>query len=208
MPFRQAVTTAEARAPVLHAALLIGLVAGLGWITLPFFPAECAPPTESSEVFCNRLWTPLLAGMLTGFSALFLRIRSVLPKAAILGFAALLVGFALMVAGNVSEYWFLNDLPHAGPDGRIRGAAWMTLLFGLLLVLTGASLCGIASLRGAHASRLMGLLFTSLLPLTLLLGAVNQSWVGLPLGGLSVAASALGLLRERSSAPKDRGQSP
>lgn len=142
---------------------------GSGLDNLPFFPAECAPPSESSDASDRPF-----------------------PKAAILGFAALLVRFVLMVAGNLSEYWFLNDLPHEGPDGRIRGAAWMTLLFGLLLVLTGASLCGIPSLRGAHASRLMGLLFTSLLPLTLLLGAVNQSWVGLPLGGLSVAASALG----------------
>jgi hypothetical protein len=133
------------------AGVLIGLVAGVTWIILAFFPTECAPPTESSEVFCNRLWTPALAGMLTGFSALFVRIRSLLSRAAILGFAGLLVGFVLMVAGNFSEYWFLNDLPHAGPDGRIRAVAFMTLLFGFLLVLTGASVCGIASLRGARS---------------------------------------------------------
>jgi hypothetical protein len=185
-------------------ALLIGLVAGVTWIILAFFPAECAPPTESSEVFCNRLWTPALAGMLTGFSALFMRIRSLLSRAATLGFAGLLVGFVLMVAGNFSEYWFLNDLPHEGPDGWIRAVAFMTLLFGFLLVLTGASVCGIASLRGAHASRLMGLLFTSLLPLTLIVGTVSQSGVGVPLGGLSVITSALGLLHEGSSAQNAR----
>jgi hypothetical protein len=189
-------------------ALLIGLVAGVTWIILAFFPTECAPPTESSEVFCNRLWTPALAGMLTGFSALFVRIRSLLSRAAILGFAGLLVGFVLMVAGNFSEYWFLNDLPHAGPDGRIRAVAFMTQLFGFLLVLTGASVCGIASFRGARAPRLMGLLFTSLLPLTLILGAVSQSWVGLSLGGVSVAASALGLLRESSSAQDPHDELP
>jgi hypothetical protein len=187
-------------------ALLMGLVAGVTWIILAFFPAECAPPTESSEVFCNRLWTPALAGMLTGFSALFMRIRSLLSRAATLGFAGLLVGFVLMVAGNFSEYWFLNDLPHEGPDGWIRAVAFMTLLFGFLLVLTGASVCGIASLRGAHASRLMGLLFTSLLPLTLIVGAASQSGVGLPLGGLSVIASALGLLHEGSSARNARDE--
>lgn len=189
-------------------ALLIGLVAGVTWIIFPFFPAECAPPTESSEVFCNRLWTPALAGMLTGFSALFMRIRSLLSRAAILGFAGLVVGFVLMVAGNLSEYWFFNDLPHQGPDGWIRAVAWITLLFGFLLVLIGASVCGIASLRGAHAARLMGLLFTSLLPLTLILGTVSQSGVGLPLGGLSVVASAVGLLREGPLPWDAREESP
>ena len=185
-------------------ALLLGFVAGLAWIILAFFPAECAPPTGTSEVFCNRLWTPALAGMLAGFSALFIDVRSLLSRAATLGFAGLLAGFVLMVAGNLSEYWFLNDLPHEGPDGWPRSVAWMTLLFGFLLVLIGASVYGIASLRGAHASRLMGLLFTSLVPLTLILGAVSQSWVGLSLGGLSVVASALGLRHEGSSGRPQR----
>jgi hypothetical protein len=54
----------------------------------------------------------------------------------------------------------------------------------------------------------MGLLFTSLLPLTLILGAVSQSWVGLSLGGVSVAASALGLLRESSSAQDPHDELP
>lgn len=182
-------------------------MAGVTWIILAFFPAECAPPTEGSEVFCNRLWTPVLAGMLTGFGALFMRVQSLLSRAATLGFAGLLLGFVLMVTGNLSEYWFLNDLPHQGPEGWIRSVAFMTLLFGFLLVLVGASACGIASLRGAHGARLMGLLFTALMPLTLIFGAVSQSGVGLPLGGLSVVASALGLLHEGSSAQNARDQS-
>ena len=190
-----------------QAALLIGLVAGVTWIILPFFPAECAPPTESSEVFCNRLWTPALTGMLAGFSALFERIRPLLSKAAILGFAGLLVGLVLMVAGNLGEYWFFNDLPHEGPDGWIRAVAWITVLSGFLLVLMGGSVCGIAWLRGARSARLMGLLFTSLMPLTLIFGAISQTWVGLPLGGLSVVASALGLLHEGSSTQDARNES-
>lgn len=180
-------------------ALTVGLLAGVAWMVLPFYPGECAPPTGTSEVFCNRLWTPALGGMLTGFSALFVGLRSVLSRAATLGFAGLLVGLGLVVAGNLSEYWFLNELPHQGPSGWVRGVAWMTLLFGFLLVLVSASVYGIAMLRQGHTYRVMGLSFAGLLPLTVVFGAAGLSTIGLPLGGLSVVAAALGLLHRGSS---------
>ena len=36
----------------------LGILGGVTWIAYAFVPAQCAPVTGDTEIFCNRLWTP------------------------------------------------------------------------------------------------------------------------------------------------------
>ena len=185
-----------------HFGLVLGIAAGLAWLALPFVPAECAPPTEASEDFCNRLWTAPLAGMCIGFLALFAVIRQELSRVAVVGLVGVIAGTALMFAGNFSEYWFMNDLPHEGPEGWIRGVAFMTLLFGFVVVLAGASLVGVVTWQQDGAIRWIGLPFAATIPAAILFTAIGVTGIA-ALGALAVTTSTLGLMRtrQRTAAP-------
>lgn len=182
---------------------LVGIVGGLFWIALAFFPPECAPVTEASEDFCNRLWSPAPLGMGLGFVGLFLSRRSSLSTTATIGWIALLVSFALMFLGNVVEYWFLNHLPHQGPGGLWRGLAWMTVLLGFLLVHLASASVGALGLRSGHLPRWLGAHFLTLLPATVVVGLVGSrlqaagiglgtAFIGLPIGVISLAVGIFG----------------
>lgn len=175
----------------------MGLLAGLFWITLAFFPPVGARETREYEVLWNRLWTPVLLGILAGFGGLFLSRRASLISAARGSFIALLAGLALMVLGNFAEYWLLSDLPHAGPDGFIRGLAWMTVLLGLLVVLVSSAIVGAIWLKSGRSPGLLGVLFLLLLPATIAIGFVSLNWAGAPLGAVSIAAGLAGLVPDR-----------
>jgi len=174
--------------------LIAGIVAGVMWMSLPFTPAECAPVSSETEDFCNRLWTPALAGMLAGFVALFGLLRSMLSRLAVRALAGVVTGATLMFIGNATEYWFLNDLPHEGPEGWARSAAFMTLLLGFALVAIAGSIFGIATMRSASRLRSIGVPFVAFLPTTLALGAISMTAIGIALGALAVATAAVGLV--------------
>ena len=177
---------------------ITGLLGGLFLITIRFFPPECVQVTEVSEVLCNRLWSPALLGMLLGFIGLFLTIRPSLSQLAWASFLALSVGFALMFIGNFVEYWTLNDLPHQGPDGFARSLAWMTVLFGLLIVLVSSAIAGFLSFKLGCIPRWLSVLLMLLFPLTIAIGFANINFAGLPLGVVSIGVGLSGLLQNGS----------
>lgn len=184
---RQGRGPAEHRLAMLASGL--GILGGLFWLSLPFYPPECAPVTESSEIFCTRLWSPALGTMLIGAVALYLRLRSDAPGGARRGVLGVVVGFALMTVGNVGEYWFAYELPHqGGPGAAVRSALWMSALTGWLIALIGSVVVGIGLVRSRRRDRWIGLLFLAPLPLTVgiaIIGGPNLA--PLPVGLLGIA---------------------
>ena len=180
----------EGRVPLVSTNRLLGLAGILGgtfWIALAFVPLLRTTETREDEVFWNRLWTPALLGMLLGFLGLMLAQRSALTRTARAGFIALLVGFGLMLLANSVEYWMLSDLPHQGPDGFIRGIAWMTFLFGTLAMHLASAIVGFDWLKSHQSPRWLGVPFLLLLPTTIAIGYVSLHWAGIPLGIASIA---------------------
>ena len=176
---------------------IAGLLGGLFWIVLGFFPPA---ETREYEVLWNRLWTPALFGMLLGIVGLFLTMHSSLTRTAKGGFIAWLAGFALMIIGNVAEYWVLSDLPHEGPDGFIRGIAWMTFLFGTLVMQLASAIVGFNWLKSGRGPSWLSVLFLLLFPFTIGIGFVSMHWAGTPTGILSIAVGLAGLLQSSTHA--------
>jgi len=170
---------------------LTGILGGLLWLGLALFRPEWGPPGTApygSYELWNRLWTPALLSMGAGFSALFLRLRPTLSRRARGSFIALLGGCALMVLGNVGEFWIFTDQPYEGEGSLIRLVSWLTYLFGALLLLSAAAAVGGALWRAAHLPRWLLLLFIGVLPLSIALMFLNMELaVQVPLaGGLSI----------------------
>lgn len=174
--------------------LTLGLLGAIGWLILPFFPPECAPPTGASEVFCNRLWTPSLAAMFVGTLALVSNSRGRGRWLGRAGFLVIAIGFGLMVAGNFGEYWLAYRLPHEGGiGGVVRGILWMSVLAGWLVALLGATIAGLAAIRDGIWAAGTRLLFLLPLPLTFLFAFVgpNLAPMGVALVGFAVALHGL-----------------
>jgi hypothetical protein len=165
-------------------ALVIGIIGGLSWISLAFVPQECVPVTETSEVFCNRLWTPPLAAMLVGAVGLFLLLRPAVSAATKSGLLAMSIGFAMMAGGNGGEYWLAYGLPHQGGSGALlRSLLWMTVLVGWLTALIASIVTGIGLHNAANGHgrlRWLSLAFVFPLPLTFAFAALGPSLVGIP----------------------------
>jgi hypothetical protein len=183
----------------------LGVLGGVFWAALAFYPPECAPVTEASEVLCNRLWTPGLLGMGLGLAGLFSAARPSLTRASRASFIALVAGLALMSLGNFVEYWLLSDLPHEGPEGFLRGLAWMTVLSGFLVVLIATAVVGGLALKLTFLPNWLGGLFVLLAPATLAAGYGGLQWAGLPLGVVCAAAGLAGLLKLSSRQTSLRG---
>ncbi len=182
----------------------LSLLGGIFWIIIPFFPPVCAPVTEASEVLCNRLWSPALLSMLLGFVGLFLAKRPTLTRAEAISLFALVIGFTMMFMGNFVEYWMLNDLPHQGPAGLIRGLSWMTVLVGFLVALVASVTVGVFGFKTGHIPRWLSVLFLMLFPVTLVTGFVRPMWIGIPIGVLSISVGFWGLLSDSSRIPQAR----
>jgi hypothetical protein len=176
---------------------IAGILGGLFWVAIRFIPPECVHITLEAEVFCNRLWSPALLGMLLGFIGLALNVRTSLTRLAWGSYVILPVGFALMLLGNFVEYWMLTDLPHQGPGGFARGLAWMTVLFGILIVLIGSASAGVTGLKRGCVPRWLSMLLTLLLPVTIAIGALNLNFVGIPIG-ITSAGVGVTLLKQKS----------
>jgi len=182
-------------------ALFVGIVGGVAWQTLPLYPPECVPVTGASEVFCNRLWTPALAAMLVGAIGLWSLHRPFVSRAAKGRLLVITIGFALMTAGNLLEYWFAFELDHrTGIGGPIRGALWMTVLAGWLTVLVGAFVTGVILFRSRMPNRWLGLAFVLPLPLTFAFASLGPNAMGIPVGLLAILIGVHGLASRRSTA--------
>ena len=151
---------------------LAGLVGGLSWISLAFFPPVGGPRGSEAydyEVLWSRLLVPTLLGMLLGQIGLFIRLRMAFSMAGRIGFVVMLAGLALMALANFVEYWLLSDLSHDGPEGIPRGIAWMTFLLGTLILLVASAVVGVAMLRKSVAPKWRSLMFLLLMRILLLL---------------------------------------
>ena len=76
------------------------------------------------------------------------------------GFAVVLVGLVLVVAGSVSEFWFFYDQPYGQPNGR--DAAWTLFLLGHSVLAVGTLLFGIATVRAGVFPRDASTMFAGL----------------------------------------------
>lgn len=178
-------------------ALVLSIIGGLTWMSLAFFPQECVPVTEASEVFCNRLWTPPLTAMLIGAVGLFWLLRPVVSSAMKSSILAMAIGFAMMAGGNGGEYWIAFALPHQGGVGAmVRSLLWMTVLAGWLTALIASAVMGVGlrnPATGYGRPRWLSLLFVLPLPLTFAFAALGPSRMGIPVGLLGVLIGAYGL---------------
>lgn len=172
---------------------ILGVLGGLLWISLPFFPPACVPVTELTEDFCNRLWTPALAGMFIGSFAIFNLLKPIFTRALKLGLNGIRGGYGLMVIGNFAEYWVFFGMPHEGPNGWLRGLLWMCVLLGWLFVLLGSIIAGVSLFRSPIPQKWQSWVFVLPLPLTFIFGFLGPSWVGIPLGLLGILIGGFGL---------------
>jgi hypothetical protein len=138
--------------------LVLGILGGATWIAYAFVPAECAPPSVETEIYCNRLWTPALAAMAVGFLGLRRWLSTLRRRGIDRTMTMAVVGAALMAAGNAAEYWVFFGWPHQGPDGWLRGGLWVTVLIGWLALLVASVGTGLTLLLGSRAGgRTLGL---------------------------------------------------
>jgi hypothetical protein len=183
---------------------LAGIAGGVYWLLLiAVFSPDWGPPGSARyldyEAF-NRAWPPGLLLMLAGWIGLQRRFG--LSRA---GLWLNGLGFGLMVAGNVAEFWLFSDQPYAaGFNGR--NLAWSAFLLGWLLHLIGALVWGSAGRLPPKPPANGGLpawaaaLLILLLPASFVLFVAQ--WAN-PASALAVALlSALALLPERPRAPQ------
>ncbi len=130
---------------------LAGILGGGVWIGLAFFASGWGPPGTTDYAryeLWNRLRTPALLGMAFGFSGFSLALRPALSRTAKGGFACFVIGFALMIIGNIAEFWIFTTVPYSDGQGpNIRDIAWMTFLLGTMLMLIASAVVGFAFLN-------------------------------------------------------------
>ena len=163
-----------------------GLIGGLLWIALKFAPID-----GDSEVFWSRLWAPLLVLMALGFLGLRRSMGGAGARAARIGLALLVGGLLIMALGNVAEYWAFVDQRHG--ELNPRNFSWLGLLLGLLVGSIGATVAGIAMLLRHAAPAWVSGPLAFLLVAIVAVGALDQSWSGVPLGVSAVASGIFGL---------------
>lgn len=184
--------------------LALGVIGGIAWIAYAFVPSECVPVTPESEVFCLRLWAPALFAMTAGFLGLRRWAESVAWPGAANGFLVIAAGAALMAVANVADYWLLAGVPYDSPDGWFRAILSVVLLFGVLVVATGAAATGvllILSRRRSLRSRILGSLIVSVVSFALFVGL-------LALGALAVVACLYVLATSRTTRAPEPGLEP
>ncbi|MDQ0822317.1 hypothetical protein QFZ79_000054 [Arthrobacter sp. V4I6] len=92
---------------------------------------------------------------------------------AVIATASIIIGFAAMMAGNVAEFRFFSDQPDQ--EGNARMGAWIAFLIGLLTVLSGVLLLGVASWRRGILASWARWIFVLALPATIAVAAAGAS---------------------------------
>ena len=93
----------------------------------------------------NRLLSVALLPVVVGFIGLHAVQRRRYGRLGMAGFATVLVGFMLIIAGSVGEFWVFSEQAYALPNGR--NASWALFLVGHLILTIGTVLFGIAAVR-------------------------------------------------------------
>jgi hypothetical protein len=92
----------------------------------------------------NRLLPFALLPVVVGFIGLHAAQRRRYGRLGTAGFATGLVGFMLITAGSVGEFWLFSDQSYEGVG---RNASWALFLLGHLVLVIGILLFGIATVR-------------------------------------------------------------
>ena len=126
-----------------------GLV-GFGCIALFLLMSSSewgAPGTEAYFIYeaRNRLIPFLLILIALGIVAAYLTLRSNLGRLGHLSFIISVSGAALMLVGNVSEFWFFSSQPYGQVNARL--VAWFSFLLGGLLLVVGLAIFMAAATR-------------------------------------------------------------
>jgi hypothetical protein len=92
----------------------------------------------------NRLLPFVLLPVVVGFIGLHAAQRRSYGRLGTAGSATVLVGFMVIIAGSVGEFWVFSDQSY---EGAGRNASWILFLLGHLVLVIGTLLCGIATVR-------------------------------------------------------------
>lgn len=172
----------------------LGIIGALAWISLVVLMAGGWGPPGSAEYdryeANSQLWVFAFALMACGFIGLFLRYRTRAERA--LGLTAtvsVVLGFALMMAGNVAEFRFFSHLPYEADNARMW--AWLIFLLGFLSVLVGTLLLGVWTRRQELLPRWAGWMFLLAFPATFVAAAASLYPVPLCLATLTAGILAV-----------------
>ena len=132
---------------------LTGLAAMLGgvlwplWVVIHLSVGSGEPGSAAYERYelVNRLLPLDLLPVVVGFIGLHAAQRRNYGRLRTAGFATILVGFMLIIAGSVGEFWLFSDQPYMLPNGR--QAPFNLFLLGHLPLAIGTVLFGIATAR-------------------------------------------------------------
>lgn len=126
------------------------------------FGAGGDPGSASYEryEFFNRLLPLVLSPVVAGFVGLHVAQGGSYRLLRTAGFAIVLVGFVLIIAGSAGEFWLFSDQPYGQPNGR--DASWTLFLLGHPVLSVGTLLFGIATARSKVFSDEAGVLFAIL----------------------------------------------
>lgn len=110
--------------------------------------------------FFNRLLPLALLPVVVGFIGLHAAQRRSYGWLGTTGFVMVLVGFMLIIAGSVAEFWVFSDQPYRQPNGR--SASYAIFLVGHPVLAVGTLLFGIATVRANVFPRDIAQLFAVL----------------------------------------------
>ncbi len=149
-----------------------GLLGGLSWIILTtLFASDWGAPGTLQYIAYqnyNRLWSPTLLLMLLGFVGLYRRYPFRVGRLGQIGLGLIVLGFVLMMAGNIAEFWIFTDARYEFGLNP-RNVSWFTFLFGWLFTLVGSLQWGIHSNRTHILPQWAGSLLILTLPLSIAL---------------------------------------
>lgn len=178
-----------------HAGLgWLGIIGAVAWISLIALMAGGWGPPGTAEYdryeINSQLWVFAFALMACGFMGLFLRYRigatTALGRTAIV---LVVLGFVLMMAGNMAEFRYFSHLPYEADNARMW--AWVIFLLGLLSVLAGSLLLGLWARRQEHLPLWAGWAFLLALPATLVAGPISLYPIPLCLATLAAGILAV-----------------
>jgi hypothetical protein len=118
-------------------ALWAGVEQSVGW-------GQPGTPVYERYELINRLLPFALLPVVVGFIGLHVAQRRSYGLLGMAGFATVLIGFMLIIAGSVGEFWVFSDQSY---EGAGRNASWVLFLLGHPVLAVGTLLFGIASAR-------------------------------------------------------------
>ncbi|MEP7356384.1 MAG: hypothetical protein ABI847_04040 [Anaerolineales bacterium] len=189
---------------------VLGVLGSLLWLSLNTLLSPDFGYPGSTDYLgyqtINRLWAPAFALMLCGFVGLYQCHPLSQARSGRLGFRLATAGLVVMAVGNIAEFWFLTELPYG--QLNMRAFAWIGLLLGMLSLLIGTSLLGLAGWRHQVMPAWGSAVLALGLPIFIWLffsQRITEAW--LVLGGLGLMVGLLALApRRMARAPQPHAQ--